>query len=1204
MKHPRPVQGFAVLAAILLTVLPVGRSVPQAEAANPPAFRIAAHRAVDVGEMTGFDLVLPSRVSAFDARVYVAAGAAEVVGLATFGPGTSMRPELGVDGWTIGAYGLAGGTDATHVQLVIDPLKAGWLQVRVVFDAASDAAGNRISTAALDAVSTLQVGSDARLLVAPAGGRGHAPSKNAARVRELHADGKFDQADIDEARTAWQAARVGAGGGCASGAGGDANGDECVDIVDVQASLAATGSTTTSSVRIATATAATLAPAAVPGRTFTVTSSLDTPDASAGNGLCADSSGLCTLRAALTEADYLQGDDRIEFNLVGNAPVVIQIGSRLPLVTSRNGSVTIDGYTQPGSQANSANVSSNGVPGVEIRGNGSAAKEYGLYITSMGNTVRGLVFANLWRGVMVDGADAYDNRIVGNWVGFHRDQSSSAGQYGILLNTGAHGNVIGSPALADRNIIGNYSTGIDEYGPGTDANVVRNNQFCIAPNGLPATCNSGIDHNFGPKNELLGGLGTNERNIFGPSRLQGIEFSHGYNPVGPPDTDFSPAFAITGNQIVGNWVGFKADGSYDAGYRSGLNFSSSDNDQGINVYDGASDNVVDSNFVASVYDGIQVEAPTALRNIVRNNTIGVSPLGQAAPLTGWGLKIRWGTKDDVIQGNVIRNAAAGGIGLLNTTNTGGPLAPAYNVKLTRNIITDTNGPAIDLFGVAGPDPNDPGDGDTGANTLLNSPTLLATNAGASGTALAGATVELYRASRAEGAYGLPVQYLGSATAAGNGSWSIPVSLATNDVVTALQIATDLNTSELAANVLVASASPTAPSFTSASSVAFTIGNPGTFTITTSGYPSATIRQTGALPSGVTFNDNGNGTASLAGTPAAGSAGTYALTLTASNGVNPDGNQSFSLVVRAAPTITSAAAATFTTGQFGTFTVTATGSPTPTVALAGSLPTGVSFVDNRDGSGTISGTPSPGTAGTYPLSITAANGIQLDATQSFTLTIDPAPAGAPFAVDTFSRTLTGAWGSAETGGAWTLSGGTTSFSVDGASGNIVLSPGATRTARLGSVSFLEGDLSASLSIDKLPVSGSVFAYLSGRQTSIGTEYRAKVRIASDGRIYAQLLKVIGNTESALGSEVLVGGVTLVPGAKLGIRTQFLGANPTTFRMRVWALAGSEPSTWNSTASNSDAALQGPAGVAVRGYVSGTTSNGPITLSFDDLRAVAP
>ena len=61
----------------------------------------------------------------------------------------------------------------------------------------------------------------------------------------------------------------------------------------------------------------------------------------------------------------------------------------------------------------------------------------------------------------------------------------------------------------------------------------------------------------------------------------------------------------------------------------------------------------------------------------------------------------------------------------------------------------------------------------------------------------------------------------------------------------------------------------APAFTSSASTTFMAGSAGSFTVTTSGTPTPSISKTGTLPSGVTFTDNGNGTATLAGTPAAG-----------------------------------------------------------------------------------------------------------------------------------------------------------------------------------------------------------------------------------------------------------------------------------------------------------------------------------------------
>ena len=157
-----------------------------------------------------------------------------------------------------------------------------------------------------------------------------------------------------------------------------------------------------------------------------------------------------------------------------------------------------------------------------------------MYITSGGNTIRGLADRQLLARHHDRRGGRHDNPIIGNWLGFTGAGANNGGSIGILLNTGAHDNVVGTPDLADRNVIGNFPVGIDAYGPGTDGTIVQNNLFCIAPGGARATCNVAIDHNFGPKRELIGGDGPNERNVIGPTNYQGIELSHGYNPASRP----------------------------------------------------------------------------------------------------------------------------------------------------------------------------------------------------------------------------------------------------------------------------------------------------------------------------------------------------------------------------------------------------------------------------------------------------------------------------------------------------------------------------------------------------------------------------------------------------------------------------------------------------------------------------------------------
>jgi hypothetical protein len=98
-------------------------------------------------------------------------------------------------------------------------------------------------------------------------------------------------------------------------------------------------------------------------------------------------------------------------------------------------------------------------------------------------------------------------------------------------------------------------------------------------------------------------------------------------------------------------------------------------------------------------------------------------------------------------------------------------------------------------------------------------------------------------------------------------------------------------------------------------------------------------------------------------------------------------QSFSVAMGFAPTFTSPGSDTFTVGQPGSLQMTADGYPAPTFSVTGgSLPTGVTLSPG----GLLAGTPDLGSGGTYPLTITAANGVAPDATQSFSLTVLEAP----------------------------------------------------------------------------------------------------------------------------------------------------------------------------------------------------------------------
>ena len=167
------------------------------------------------------------------------------------------------------------------------------------------------------------------------------------------------------------------------------------------------------------------------------------------------------------------------------------------------------------------------------------------------------------------------------------------------------------------------------------------------------------------------------------------------------------------------------------------------------------------------------------------------------------------------------------------------------------------------------------------------------------------------------------------------------STATTETVTGLSNGDDYDVSVAAISTLGtgpsanASDNPislgVAPAITSPNNTTFTTGSAGSFTVATTGSPAPSITESGALPSGVSFKDNGNGTGTLSGTPAAGTGGTYPLTFSASNGISPNASQSFTFTVDQAPSITSSDSATFDENDPGSTTITTGGYPTTAIS---------------------------------------------------------------------------------------------------------------------------------------------------------------------------------------------------------------------------------------------------------------------------------
>ncbi|HJQ07684.1 MAG TPA: right-handed parallel beta-helix repeat-containing protein [Nocardioides sp.] len=172
----------------------------------------------------------------------------------------------------------------------------------------------------------------------------------------------------------------------------------------------------------------------------------------------------------------------------------------------------------------------------------------------------------------------------------------------------------------------------------------------------------------------------------------------------------------------------------------------------------------------------------------------------------------------------------------------------------------------------------------------------------------------------------------------------------------------------------------APSLTGPATATYTAGTQGSTDLTVGGYPAPTLSATG-LPAGLGATGHG-----VAGTPAAGSGGEYDATVTATNGIGADATHAIHLTVDEAPSVAGPQSVRMVAGRSTTVAYAAHGYPVAGLSVAGALPAGVTFHDNGNGTATLSGTPDASATGSYPVTITASNGIGRDATYDITIEV--------------------------------------------------------------------------------------------------------------------------------------------------------------------------------------------------------------------------
>ena len=212
-----------------------------------------------------------------------------------------------------------------------------------------------------------------------------------------------------------------------------------------------------------------------------------------------------------------------------------------------------------------------------------------------------------------------------------------------------------------------------------------------------------------------------------------------------------------------------------------------------------------------------------------------------------------------------------------------------------------------------------------------------------------------------------------------------------------------------------------------------------------------------------------------------------------------------------------------------------------------------------------------------------------------------PPDALLASDSFSRSSSLGWQSADDGGAYRYPSGRRGFAVDGRQGTLLLSePGTGRSAALPGVVVRDVEMRFRVSVDRSPTGAGAYAVALLRRDSAGDEYRARVHLLADGSVRLSILRVRSGTPTALGPEVTVPGLRSRPGAALLVRARVSGANPTRVALKAWSVARVQPTGWGIMRDDRGADLTRAGSVGLRAFVSGSTSSLEMRFSFDDVR----
>ncbi|OVE81302.1 hypothetical protein BVY03_04185, partial [bacterium K02(2017)] len=358
----------------------------------------------------------------------------------------------------------------------------------------------------------------------------------------------------------------------------------------------------------------------------------------------------CSLREAITAANAAGGNVTISFDVTScyTSICLFEPNSALPSLTANN--ITIDGYTQSGAVANTADWPNalNGTLNIVIDGGSAGAGAEGLDLDGASNsTVKGLVINNFGgEGVYVHGGGT-NIRIEGNYIGVWFEGTSDKGNTGsgVYINDSS-GNYVGTDGdgsgdAAERNLIaGNSAYGIRASGTTTQ---ISGNFIGVTYEGSVAISSGGdgiyIDSSYniiGTDND--GGVDSTEGNIISSHVGSGI---------------YITGAAATANTIAGNYIGVGFDGSLDLGNGlHGIWILNAANDNTIGGMASDTVNIVAHNGDAASEYGIYIDDADTDQNRILRNSIFANE--------NEGIKLAFdGANDDQIPPAIIKNEDGG-----------------------------------------------------------------------------------------------------------------------------------------------------------------------------------------------------------------------------------------------------------------------------------------------------------------------------------------------------------------------------------------------------------------------------------------------------------------------------------------------------------------------------------------------------------------